>query len=58
MEITEKEYKRLKLDSLMLEALTISGVNSWEWYSEALETYRDLVSDHSKVKDDLEDVLE
>jgi len=33
--ITQKEYNDLKRAKLFLEALEDSGVDNWEWYSDA-----------------------
>ncbi len=39
IEITIKEYENLKRSASMLQALEASGVDNWEWYSEALSSF-------------------
>jgi hypothetical protein len=37
--ISQLEYDRLIKDSLMLQALRIAGVDNWEGYHDALDTF-------------------
>jgi len=42
IEITVKEYDKLKRASAMLSALERGGVDNWEWYSDCLvEFFKD-----------------
>lgn len=38
-ELTEEELVELKADQLKLVALDNAGVDSWEWYEDAIEEY-------------------
>lgn len=39
--ITETEYKDLLKSQSKLHSLEIGGVDDWNWYDEALETFRE-----------------
>lgn len=43
--ITKKEYDELKDDSMFLDCLRNGGVDSWEWYGEAVSEYHQLKGD-------------
>lgn len=42
IEITLKEYNSLVEDSIMLEALQCAGVDNWQGYDFAMETFREM----------------
>lgn len=39
--ITLEEYSELMRDSMKLQALEEAGVDNWEFYEEAMKTYRE-----------------
>lgn len=41
--ITQEEYDELLDDQLFLEALRIVGVDNWDGYDEAVNTYQDML---------------
>lgn len=46
--IPKSEYEQLLRDSLKLEALDRHGVDNWEGYDDAMDTYRELLDDTSQ----------
>jgi hypothetical protein len=49
--ITKREYKLLKIFQLKLEALEQNGVDNWDWYGDAMETYHALLEEYG-LKDE------
>jgi hypothetical protein len=52
--ISKKEYLRLQMDALTLNALERGGVDNWEWYGESLddeysENYEKLEEEYRKT---------
>lgn len=43
--ILKSEYKELMRRSLKLEALESAGVDNWDWYDYAMESYRGIFED-------------
>lgn len=39
--ITKKEYERLLDAKLQLTCLEAGGVDNWDWYDDAMESYRE-----------------
>lgn len=48
VEITLREYNSLVEDSLMLEALNGAGVDNWQGYDFAMETFREMVGEEDE----------
>ena len=41
--ITKARYDEMRKDELKLIALDNAGVDNWEWYSTAMDEYRDML---------------
>ncbi len=46
MEVSEEEYKQLKQDQRMLQALQTGGVDEWEYYVDTIEAFWDEEKDN------------
>ncbi len=43
IQLTEEEYKKLRKASLKLQALEQNGVDNWDWYGSAMDTYQEFL---------------
>lgn len=50
MEISKKEYFRLKKAEWILNLLEAGGVDNWEWYGESLNPDGELSFDDAEAK--------
>ena len=59
--ISESELIELLASSIRMDALESSGVDNWEWYSEAISSHVDYFRKKNNIKEEdiwLEDIVE